>query len=72
MRSLRPYANMNIIGITSLNSPTIATLKTLGALELASKYQSTSKVLEFPKLARTYPTNECEVGYLSLKIASDR
>jgi hypothetical protein len=57
VRSPRPYASMNITGIIGLNSPTIATLKTLGALELASNYQSTSKVLEFPKLARSRSLN---------------
>ncbi|MBP5974414.1 NACHT domain-containing protein [Brasilonema sp. CT11] len=51
VRSPRPYENMNIIGITCLNSPQKATLKTLGALELVSHYQSTSKVLEFLRVA---------------------
>ncbi|MBW4610813.1 MAG: NACHT domain-containing protein [Hassallia sp. WJT32-NPBG1] len=56
VRSPRPYENMNIIGITSLN-PQKATLKTLGALELVSNYQSTSKVVEFAKLARSKSLN---------------
>lgn len=62
LRSPGTYENMNITGITSLNSPQKATLKTLGPLELASNYQSTSKVLEFPKLAPRYPTTYGKSG----------